>query len=210
MKTLSKIGWWIFGIFSTSIGLYPLIYFLVDRRFGLLSSKTPELLQDLLWNTGFYGHIIFGGIALLTGWTQFSKKLRLNRVEIHRFLGKIYVASALISGICGIYIGFYATGGMISALGFILLGVVWVSTTLMAFDAVRKRKYDTHGNMMLISFAACFAAVTLRIWLPILTSLTGEFTVAYRIVAWLCWVPNLLVALTYLYITRKEPAANLK
>jgi uncharacterized membrane protein len=210
MKTISKIGWWIFGIFSTVIGLYPLIYFLIDRRFGLLSSKTPELLQDIIWNTGFYGHIIFGGIALLTGWTQFSKKLRLNRVNLHRTLGKIYVASAMISGICGIYIGFYATGGLISSLGFILLGIVWLSSTLMAFDAVRKKKFDAHANMMLISFAACFAAVTLRIWLPLLTSLTGEFTIAYRIVAWLCWVPNILVALIYLYINRNEPSVNFK
>jgi hypothetical protein len=48
--------------------------------------------------------------------------------------------------------------------------------------------------MMIYSYAACFAAVTLRIWLPLLISITGDFFIAYPIVAWLCWVPNLIVA----------------
>ena len=47
---------------------------------------------------------------------------------------------------------------------------------------------------MIYSYAACFAAVTLRIWLPLLIVSLGDFITAYRIVAWLCWVPNLMVA----------------
>ncbi len=48
--------------------------------------------------------------------------------------------------------------------------------------------------MMIYSYAACFAAVTLRLWLPMLTALFHDFKTAYRIVAWLCWLPNLAVA----------------
>lgn len=33
-----------------------------------------------------------------------------------------------------------------------------------------------------------------RVWLPLLIMAFGDFIVAYSIVAWLCWVPNLLVA----------------
>jgi hypothetical protein len=48
---------------------------------------------------------------------------------------------------------------------------------------------------MVYSFSACCAAVTLRLWLPVLLLvLRLDFSVAYPIVAWLCWVPNLLVA----------------
>ena len=40
-----------------------------------------------------------------------------------------------------------------------------------------------------------FGAVTLRLWLPLLIAAHGgEFTPAYRWVAWLSWVPNLLWA----------------
>ena len=47
---------------------------------------------------------------------------------------------------------------------------------------------------MIYSYAACFAGAALRIWLPILIAFFGDFIVAYKIVAWLCWVPNLVVA----------------
>jgi hypothetical protein len=43
------------------------------------------------------------------------------------------------------------------------------------------------------SYAACFAGVTLRIWLPLLIVAFG-FSKAYPAVAWLCWIPNLIFA----------------
>jgi len=201
-KAIDRTTWWIFSGSCILIGLYPFIYFFIDRNFGLLSTKRQELLNDQLWNIGFYGHIILGGIALLIGWTQFSTKLRKTRIRLHRTIGKVYILFVLVSGICGIYIGFFATGGLISSVGFVTLGLIWMSSTLLAFNAVKSRKIASHENYMIISYAACFAAVTLRIWLPILTSITGDFISAYQIVAWLSWVPNLLVA--YYIINRKQ------
>lgn len=195
MKTLkNKLVWAVFTFFSIAIGLYPIIYFLVDRKFGLLASKSDELLSSLMWNIGFYGHVVLGGVALLLGWSQFSKKLRNKKLKLHRGLGKVYVVSVVVSAVCGIYIGLYATGGFISSAGFISLGVIWFTTTLKAFLYIKKGEVTKHQKMMIYSYAACFAAVTLRIWLPILTGIVGDFVPAYRIVAWLCWVPNLLFA----------------
>ncbi|WP_299211057.1 DUF2306 domain-containing protein [uncultured Aquimarina sp.] len=184
----------IFIILSILIGLYPFIYFFVDRKFGLLSSKSNELLADSLWNIAFYSHIALGGIALLIGWVQFSKRIRSNKLGLHKFLGKVYIISALISGITGIYVAFFATGGIIASLGFIALGIIWVYTTSKAYLNIINGKIHKHQILMYYSQAACFAAVTLRIWLPILSASFGDFIIAYRIVAWLCWVPNLIVA----------------
>lgn len=191
---MKKASWVLVGISSTLIGLYPIIYFLIDRRFGLLASKSTELLSDNLWNIAFYGHIILGGLALLIGWLQFSNKLRGSNIKIHRAIGKIYIISVLISGTCGLYIAVYATGGIISILGFFSLGLIWLSTTILGFKAIKKGHVELHEKFMIFSYAACFAAVTLRIWLPTLTSVMGEFIGAYRIVAWLCWVPNIIIA----------------
>ena len=47
---------------------------------------------------------------------------------------------------------------------------------------------------MIRSYAMILAAVTLRIELPLLAMWLQGFAPAYRIVAWSCWVPNLLVA----------------
>lgn len=201
MNNTNKVAWFVFVTLAISIGLYPLFYLFVDREFGLLASKSESLLSNVVWNIGFYGHITFGGIALLIGWMQFSKKMRTSHLNRHRLVGKAYILSALISGICGIYIGFYATGGLISSIGFILLGVFWLYTTIKAYKAVRTGDIELHQGFMIYSYALCFAAVTLRIWLPLLTIAFGDFVPAYRLVAWLCWVPNVIFA--YFWVRKK-------
>ncbi|RUA16215.1 MAG: DUF2306 domain-containing protein [Flavobacteriia bacterium] len=197
----NKTAWAVFAILAIGIGLYPLMYFFSAEEFGLLQGKSKDISANMVWRIGFYGHIVFGGLALLMGWSQFSKKFRTKKLQLHRNLGKIYVLSALISGICGVYIGFYASGGLVPSLGFISLGIVWLFTTIRAYAAIRKKDVSLHQGMMIYSYAACFAAVTLRIWLPLLTIILGEFLLAYKIVAWLCWVPNIIFA--HFWVRRK-------
>jgi len=203
MKTIiNKISYYLFAILCILIGLYPIIYFVIDRHFGLLSSKTKELLDDQVWNIAFYGHIIFGGIALLVGWSQFSSKLRKTNLNLHRNIGKIYLLSVLISGPCGIYIAQFATGGINNVIAFSLSGIIWIVTSFLAYSYVRKGEVLSHQKMMIYSYAVCFSAVTLRFWLPTLIYFTSSFITAYQIVGWLSWVPNLFVA--YYFVNRLD------
>lgn len=189
---IRKILFVVFSLFSILIGLYPLVYLFQEQNQGFLSSKL-ELLSNSFWITAFYTHIIFGGIALLTGWSQFIPKWRNKFPKFHRNLGKLYVISALLSSVAAIFLGFYANGGIIPSLGFISLGIIWFYTTYKAFTSIKKRNLIKHKKMMIFSYAACFSAVTLRFYTPFLN--TGfEPELAYRIVAWLCWVPNIFVA----------------
>jgi uncharacterized membrane protein len=189
-----KALWILMGILAILIGFYPAIYFLKDNLFGLLKSKPAALLTNTWWNIGFYVHILLGGLALLIGWTQFSAKLRSQYVKLHRTIGKVYVVAVLISAIAGFCIAMVASGGWIAALGFMCLALVWFYTTFTAYRRIRNKQVELHRQMMIYSYAACFGAVTLRIWLPLLMALLGDFITAYRIVAWLAWVPNLIVA----------------
>lgn len=191
---LRKISYYIIAICAVLIGIYPAIYFIADRKFGLLASKSEALLADPLWNTMFYIHIILGGVALLIGWLQFSKKLRLKNLQLHRKIGITYVISCLLSGFSGFYIALYATGGISPKLGFASMAIVWFFTTLFGFTSVTKGNITKHQKLMIYSYATCFSAITLRIWLPILGNIFGSFLPAYRFVAWLSWLPNILVA----------------
>lgn len=182
------------AVLAIIVGLYPFIYFFVDRKFGLLQSKNDAVLTNVFWNAGFYVHITLAGIALLIGWTQFSVKLRKNKLKLHRQIGKVYVIAALLSSLTSIYIALYATGGIIASLGFMCLGVIWFYTTLRAYIEIKNGQIDNHQQMMIYSYAACFSAVTLRIYLPILVMLFHDFIKAYLIVSWLCWIPNIIVA----------------
>ncbi|WP_026897622.1 DUF2306 domain-containing protein [Daejeonella oryzae] len=202
MSLSKKILWILMAAFAIAIGFYPAIYFLADRNFGLLSSKSNELLSNVFWNIGFYTHIIFGGIALLIGWVQFGSKFRNQNLKLHKVIGIVYMMSVLCSSIAGIGIGFFATGGIVASSGFISLGLIWFFTTLMAYLKIKRKQIKLHQKFMIYSYAACFAAVTLRIWLPLLIMAFGNFITAYTIVAWLCWIPNLIVA--HLIIRRIE------
>jgi hypothetical protein len=203
MKKASRL---LLAVLALIVGLYPLIYLVLDSRFGLLRSKPEALLQDPLWSVAFYVHIMLGGLALLTGWPQFSFQLRTGYPMLHRRLGQVYVVSVLFSALAGFYLGFYATGGWIASAGFVTLSLVWLGTTLLAFTSIRRRQVMAHQGWMMYSYAACCAAITLRIWLPLLTIGFGDFYKAYRLVAWLCWVPNMLVAYSLANRAKKNPA----
>src|ERR1700749_4007451 len=98
-----NLPWIPFALLAIAVGLYPLAYYVFDMHHaGLLSSKSKELLDSKLWYTAFYVHITFGGIAMLTGWTQFSRRLRDRYIGTHRTVGKIYVVSVMLSSLAGV------------------------------------------------------------------------------------------------------------
>ncbi|HEX5170884.1 MAG TPA: DUF2306 domain-containing protein, partial [Cyclobacteriaceae bacterium] len=186
MRTLL---WSVFIFFAVAIGFYPFAYLFFDMRYGLLASKPPELLQSEIWYSVFYLHIFLGSIAILSGWSQFSKRIRNKNLTLHRTLGKIYLTAVALSGVAALYIAFFATGGIVSVMGFAGLAIGWLLTSAQAYRSIRGKNVDQHQYWMIRSYALCWAAVTLRIWLPLFQFGFGVgFLIAYRIIAWLCWV----------------------
>ena len=50
---------------------------------------------------------------------------------------------------------------------------------------------------MRASFALTFAAVSLRLQLPVLGLLRVDPALSYGVVAWTCWAPNLALAVAW-------------
>jgi uncharacterized membrane protein len=177
-------------------GLYPLVYFLLDMRTnGLLAGKSLAVLHFPFYVPMFYTHISFGGIALLTGWSQFRPKWRQRNMKFHRTLGKIYMLAVLFSSLAGLFISFFSSGGIIPVLGFGTLALLWLYTDFQGYLSIRRLDITIHRQWMIRNYALAFAAVTLRIYLP-LSSVVFHipFEPAYRTIAWICWIPNLLFA----------------
>jgi uncharacterized membrane protein len=187
--------WFLFAILCLSIGVYPLMYLLADGKFGLLQTKSDALLNDGWWRLGFLLHIVCGGVALSVGWTQFIKSLRKRYLHSHRLLGRLYVLMVCVSGVAAVCIAPFSSTGWVAGLGFGSLGLVWLYFTLQAYRSVRQRDLPKHERQMIYSYSACLSAVTLRLWLPLLIVVFRlDFNLAYPIVAWLSWVPNLILA----------------
>lgn len=140
-------------------------------------------------------HVLGSGVALTIGGFQFLPWLRARHLALHRWLGRTYLVAVLIGGIGGLVIAGQADGGLTGRVGFSLLAVVWLVSGWQAYTAVRSGDTAAHRVWMIRNFALTFAAVTLRAYLGIFTGAMGiPFAGFYPLVAWLCWVPNLVVA----------------
>jgi hypothetical protein len=66
--------------------------------------------------------------------------------------------------------------------------------------------FAQHRRWMIRSLSLTFAAVTLRIMLPMIPLTGMDFVDAYRAISFLCWVPNLLWVEVWLRIFGREAA----
>jgi uncharacterized membrane protein len=115
------------------------------------------------------------------------------RWTAHRWIGRTYLVSALVLSVAGLVLSFHAVGGTGSRVGFALLAVLTLVTVVQGYRHIKGRNVRQHREWMLRSYSLIFAAVTLRIWLPLLIiAYQGQFLPAYRWVAWVSWVPNLI------------------
>lgn len=156
----------------------------------------PDMKANFLsHSTGIYTHVFASIVALVLGPFQFSANLRQKHTDLHRWLGRTYLAvGVLVGGLSGLYMSQYAFGGPVSRLGFAVLAVLWLYTGLRAYQAVRCGAIAEHRKWMVRNFSLTIAAVTLRLYLPVSMVAGVEFSIAYPIIAWLCWVPNLVFA----------------
>ncbi|HJU67175.1 MAG TPA: DUF2306 domain-containing protein [Gemmatimonadaceae bacterium] len=192
-RTRPPLAWWLVTLLAVPIVGYALAYVIVGAPL-----YPPNLSASFLarpW--GIYPHALFGSLALGIGALQFNRWLLIRHRALHRALGTMYVVCCAFVGLAGLYMSIYAFGGPVSHLGFGTLAVLLLWATMRAYLAARARTIAVHRRWMLVSYALIFAAVTLRIELPLLIMAFGDFTPAYRVVAWVSWVPNLLWALWY-------------
>ncbi|WP_298516132.1 DUF2306 domain-containing protein [uncultured Kordia sp.] len=199
---MKKLAWLVLAYLCIYISFRPLKYFLADVPIDLLANKPDEVLSSMVYMTVFYIHITFGGIALLVGWFQFIKKFRDKFRKVHRIIGKIYVFSVFISAPVGFYIGFFASGGLVTQIGFTFGAFIWFVITYLAYKAIRNGNVAKHREYMIYSYVGSFAAVMLRFILYPLIQITGDFAFAYSISVWASWLPNIGIA--YLWIHKKE------
>lgn len=182
-------------LYSLSIGVsaYAVVAYLL---FPLGDLVHPEMQENFETNNlGIYAHIFSSAIALALGPFQFSTHLRQKYLNLHRWFGRLYlIIGVLIGGLSGLYMSLFAFGGVIAKSGFGVLAILWLYTGLRAYLEARRRDIIEHKKWMVRNFSLTLAAVTLRLYLPASMVAGIDFTLAYPIIAWFCWVPNLIFA----------------
>jgi len=79
-------------------------------------------------------HFFLAALALLLAPVQLSARLRRAAPALHRLLGWLYALSVLSGGIAGFTLAQDAQGGLPSRLGFSVLAIGWIGTTVVVAD----------------------------------------------------------------------------
>jgi len=168
---------------------------LVSFRYLLGVGPVPPLIFDNLFKAPWLVvHVAGAATALLVSPLQLIPSLRRGRPALHRWLGRVYVVGCTVGGIAGLPLAFGSAAGPIATAGFGTLAVAWLVTTLVGWRAGAAGRMLEHRLWMVRSFSLTYAAVTLRVYLAVLPTLPIAFVTGYRVIAFLCWVPNLVVA----------------
>jgi uncharacterized membrane protein len=195
MPKLMKTGYILFWIVTLAVALISWRFFALglEQAFnGMLAHIQERQLAFIL-------HVFAAPIALAAGLFQFLPNIRSRRPHIHRWCGRLYMVAVGVAGVAGLILALGAFDRPVAGIGFLILAVLWLSTTGRAVWLAMQGRIKEHRRWIIRSWALTLAAVTLRIYLPFFMGLGQmEYAEASIYVAWACWAPNLIVAELYL------------
>lgn len=155
----------------------------------------PEIQASFMAHEiGLYIHIAAIVLTLILGPLQFSVSLRAKSTTLHRWLGRMYFLGVLLGGLTGVYLALIVLNGLWVRTGFAILAILWLFSAFKSIRSIQHKKIFSHQLWMFRNFSLTLAAVTLRIYLPLAIIANIDFAIAYPVVAWLCWLPNILIA----------------
>lgn len=176
--------------------LLALLVAVVSARYLLpgMPGGAPPVMENRFADLFLPVHAGAAALALLIGPFQFWGRRDGRRAAWHRVTGAIYIAACLLGGASGLVLALGTTAGPVATAGFGLLALSWLYTNGQGLRTVLAGRYTEHRRWMIRSYALTFAAVMLRLYLPLSNALNLDMGMAYVAISWLCWVPNILLA----------------
>jgi hypothetical protein len=111
---------------------------------------------------------------------QFVPRFRESNWNHHRLLGWIYCAAVALGWCASLRIAPHAQTGRIASAGFLALGAGWIVATGLAVRFILRGDAIRHRRWMIRSFALTAAAITLRIYLPLIFVFHWNFSLLTR------------------------------
>lgn len=163
-------------------------------------------------------HIFSGSIMLSAAVLQLWPWLRAHHPRAHRWSGRVYVASALVTGVGALIVSQFPSAGTSQLVANSLFAVLFLACTLLGYRAVRQRRFTDHREWMVRSTALGFSIVANRFWIPVLMAIfvpealtdpnagvgNPEIHAVAVTSAWLSWIVNLLFAEWWLHRKPKK------
>lgn len=207
MKWFRIAGFILLFALAIPLAWNALTYINFDFAYGFLKLKQKAIATGW-YLPAYYSHVLIAGIILVAGIFQLHDGWRRRWPHIHKSLGKVYVFGVLLfAAPGGLVMSFFIERGTLVFLSFIFQSIAWLVCTYLAFSAIRRLDIVSHRNWMWRSYSLTLAAITLRVYV-----FFGSWSfdlgqpIAYATIAWLSWVPNLLICETYIYLKSRSGA----
>ncbi|WP_158290269.1 DUF2306 domain-containing protein [Ramlibacter sp. WS9] len=151
-------------------------------------------------------HIVPGLVFVILGPLQFATRIRARYTNLHRWCGRIYVASGAVVGVSalvlGVVVGF---AGSTETTAVTFFSTLFLISLGLAVFRIRRREVAAHREWMIRAFALGLAVTTMRPMVGILTALAGlPFSEALGISFWLAFSLHLVLAECWISFTRTE------
>jgi hypothetical protein len=194
-RTFTFLFFWLPVVFFSLLLIRNTIpYFSFSKDFSFIEERAVLFLKPF-YSISFYIHIFAGMFCIGTALLQFSSYILKKRKAIHIWGGRIYVIVVLLLGApTGMYMSFFAKGGIAEKLLFMFMAVSWFVFTLLGFTAILQKQVLSHKNWMIRSYAMAMTAVTFRIYYIILYLFDVEVTQNYEVSLWISVIGNMLIA----------------
>lgn len=192
VKATAKTGWILLAVFAGVNAIGALRYLLPAVPF-------PAFLDNFVHHRSLLAlHAFCGALALLAGPLQLLPPFRERHWKFHRRMGWIYCGAVGLGAVAALRLAFDASTGRIAGAGFFFLGLAWLISTALALRFILRGNTARHRRWMIRSYSLTAAAITLRLYLPFSFLPHFSYAVVYPAIAWLCWVPNLVIVELYL------------
>ncbi len=132
-------------------------------------------------------HIVPGALFMVLGPLQFVRRIRARWPQVHRLLGRVFVAASAVIGVTGLVMSFtLAIGGIIETAATTVFSLLFLFALAKAVLHVRRGAVARHREWMLRAFVIGLAVATIRPIVGLFFALTALrpqefFGVAFRL-----------------------------
>lgn len=182
------------------------VYYYLHYNEASFTNGEPHFWRERGW---LLLHITSGMTALLIGPWQFSRRIRQRYLRLHRISGRVYLVAITLGALAAFRLASVTPFGHAWSIGLMGLATAWLTTSAMAYYAVRNRQIQIHREWMVRSYVVTFAFVTFRVFddFPPMSTWLPDADRA-NVIIWACWAVPLLFTEVILQLLRMPRAAK--
>ncbi|NND82091.1 MAG: DUF2306 domain-containing protein [Gammaproteobacteria bacterium] len=210
LKNASRLGWCASGLL-----ILILITFTIIRTLDLTTGTRPDNLFEARYfdfPVVTFVHMFTGLAFLVFAPLNFSQKFRSRYLPLHRLIGRILLACALVAGVLGILSALVLPvfGGVASETASWFFGLLFLFAISRAYWCARSRQIVLHREWIIRSFALALGVGTQRLVL-VICQLTGyaTFEETFGPALWLGFTINMVIAEAWINLTRHKSTTTI-